>query len=116
MKRLSFFCGFVIVFAVVTARAQEYEVAPSGTKAFTTAEGVAPGGTISLDIWLTGAGAPQHAGGVWIDFSASTDVLSYVGGGIASPPWDPPGPGTPITFFPPGIVMIVVSSLAGAPR
>ena len=115
MKRLSLLCSLVMVFALETARAQQYEVAPSGTKAFTTSEGLAPGGTIDLDIWLTGVGAPQNAGGVWIDFSASTDVLAYVDAGIASPPWDPPGPITHITPFPPCHVMIVVGSLAGAP-
>jgi hypothetical protein len=113
MRRLALFCFLVMVFGLETARAQQYEVAPSGTKAFTTHEGLAPGGSISLDIYLTGAGAPQHAGGVWIDFSASTDVLAYVDAGIASPPWDPPGP--MITPFPPGIVWIVVRSVAGVP-
>jgi hypothetical protein len=116
MKRLAVLCFLVMVFALGTARAQQYEVAPSGGKAFTTHVGLAPGATISLDIWLTGVGAPQHEGGVWIDFSASTNDLSYVSAGIASPPWDPPGPIiTPITFFPPGIVMMVVSSVAGVP-
>jgi len=86
MKRLSLLCSLVVVFAVGTAHAQQYEVAPSGTKAFTTHEGLFPGGTISLDIWLTGVAAPQHAGGAWIDFSASTDDLSYLDAGIASPP------------------------------
>ena len=114
MKRLSIICSLVMVFALGTARAQQYEVAPSGTKNFTTHEALAPGATIDLDIYLTGVGAPQNTGGVWIDFSASTDVLAYVDAGIASPPWDLPGPFTP-TFFPPCNVMIVVGSLAGAP-
>ena len=85
MKRLAPLCFLIVVFACGTAHAQQYEVAPTGTKAFTTAAGLAPGATIDLDIWLTAVDAPQIMGGVWIDFSASTDVISYVGGGAGVP-------------------------------
>jgi hypothetical protein len=120
MKRLSVLCSFAMVFAVGTAQAQQYEVAPAGTKAFITAEGVPPNGTICFDVWLTGAGVSQQAGGAWIDFTDSTDVLAYVSAAPALNdgsqgvygPWNPVW----IPFPPelPGIIMLVVANLAGA--
>jgi hypothetical protein len=122
MKKLSIICSLVTVFAIGTAHAQQYEVAPCGTKDFTTAADVVPGGTICLDIWLTGAGARQNAGEAWLDFSDSTADISYVSGGRAFQdgsegvvgPWtngagvlvnEPAGPGT---------LMYVVANLGGA--
>ena len=132
MKTLSFACVLVLVFAVATAHAQQYEFAPCGTKTFTTATGITPGGTICLDIWLTGvpddhppAGPDtQFAGGGWLDFSFSTDDIAYVSGGRClsdgsegcTGPWDfhpdagiflnePGGPGT---------IFYVVANLGGA--
>ena len=51
MKRIAIICYLILVFSVGTAHAQQYEVAPASTKAFTTAAGITPGGTISLDIY-----------------------------------------------------------------
>ena len=53
MKRLLIVCAMVLLFGVGTAHAQQYEVAPAGTMAFTTHEAIAPGATIDLDIYLT---------------------------------------------------------------
>jgi hypothetical protein len=83
MKKLSIICALVMVFGVSLVQAQTYEVAPTGGKAFTTAIGVAPGGTTTLDIWLTGAGAAQNSGGVWVDFTGSTADTAYVSAGRA---------------------------------
>ena len=85
MKKLSIICFLVMVFTVGTAHAQLYwyEAAPCGTKDFTTAADVVPGGTICLDIYLTGVGVGnrQNAGGAWIDFQGSTSDIAYVSGG-----------------------------------
>jgi hypothetical protein len=132
MKKLPIICLLVMMFTVGTAHAQQYEFAPCGTKTFTTATGITPGGTICLDIWLTGvpddyppAGPDtQFAGGGWLDFSFSTDDIAYVSGGRClldgsegcTGPWAPPPalgayinePGGPGTIF------YVVSNLPGA--
>lgn len=97
MKNLSTFCLLFMLFAVGTAHAQQYEVAPCGTKDFITAADVEPGGTICLDIWLTDANAPQFDGGAWVDFTGSTADIAYVSAGRAlwdgsegpTAPWDP---------------------------
>ena len=85
MKKLPIICLIVMVFAVGTAHAQPYphEVAPCGTKDFTTAADVVPGGTLCLDIYLTGVGVgnKQNAGSAWLDFSTSTADIAYVSGG-----------------------------------
>ena len=123
MKKLLSFFLLVMVFAVGTAHAQQYEVAPCGSKAFTANEYVSPGGNICFDVWLTGVGAPQHAGGAWIDFTSSTDVLAYVSSGRCltdgsegcTGPWDPyAGRLLLLDDFPPGRIMIVVVNHAGA--
>ena len=74
MKKLSIICALVMVFGVSLVQAQTYEVAPAGTKDFTTLAGVAPNANISLDIYLTAAGANQNAGGAWLDFTGSTAI------------------------------------------
>jgi len=119
MKKLSIIYSLVMVFAVGTAQAQQYEVAPADTKAFMTETYLAPGEQVCFDIYLTEVTAPQRAGGAWIDFTDSTDVLSYVSAAPALldgsqevyGPWDPVW----IPFPPePPIIMIVVANLAGA--
>jgi hypothetical protein len=102
-----------MVFGVSLVQAQEYGVTLSGdTGNFTTAENVdptGPGSEISLDIYLTGVGAPQNAGGVWVDFTGSTADITYVSAGRAltdgsegiTGPW------------PPGGVMVNEPALAG---
>ena len=122
MKTLVIICSLVMVLGAGYAQAQQYEVAPAGTKAFTTAEGVVPGGTISLAIWLTGANAPQFAGGAWLDFSGSVADIAYVSGGRClsngsegcTGPWDP---AAGVLINEPagvGTLMYVVANLAGA--
>jgi len=122
MKRLLIVCAVLIVFSVGTAHAQQYEVAPSGTKNFTTAEGIAPGGTISLDIWLTDVDASQSSGGVWIDFSGSLADISIVSAGRAFQdgsegvvgPWTN-GAGANVSMpAGPGTHMLGVANLGGA--
>jgi hypothetical protein len=122
MKKLSIICALVMVFGVTLVQAQQYQVAPAGTKAFGTTGDVAPGGAVDFDIYLTAAGANQNAGGAWIDFAGSIADLAYVSAGRAlsdgsegpTGPWDPAAgvlinePGGP------GTVMYVVANLAGA--
>ena len=124
MKKLPIICLLVMVFAVGKAQAQPYlyEVAPAGGKNFTTAVGIPPTATISLDIYLTGVTAPQNAGCAWLDFTGSTDDIAYVSGGRCmldgsegcTGPWtngagaligEPAGPGT---------IFYIVANLGGA--
>ena len=51
MKRIAIICSLIMVFSVGTAHAKQYEVAPAGIKAFTTAAGITPGGTIGLAMY-----------------------------------------------------------------
>jgi len=105
------------------SQAQQYEIAPAGTKYFTNTDSLVPGQQACYDIWLTDAGAAQNAGGAWIDFTGSVDVISYVSAGRAFQdgsegvvgPWtngagalvnEPAGIGT---------FMYVVANLGGAP-
>jgi len=125
MKKLPIICLIVMMFTVVTAHSQPYpyEVAPCGTKDFTTAEGLPPGGIICLDIYLTAAWGAHAAGGVWIDASGSLSDISIVSAGRCMNDgsegcvWDwtsgaganVPGAGGP------GTHMLVVASLGGTP-
>jgi len=127
MKKLSIICLLVMVFSVGTAHAQPYpyEVAPCGTKDFTTAADVVPGGTICLDIYLTGVGVgnKQNAGSAWLDFSTSTADIAYVSGGRCmldgsegcTGPWDPAAGALVNEPAGPGTVLYIVGNLAGAP-
>jgi len=123
MKKLSIICALVMVFGVSLVQAQQYEVAPAGTKAFTTAEGLAPNTTIALDIYLTGAGAPQNAGGVWIDGSGSTADVAIVSAGRCmddgsegcTGPWTAGAGANVPTPAGPGTYLLVVANLGGAP-
>ena len=122
MKTLLIMCSLAMVFGAGYAMAQQYEVAPADTKYFTNTDSLVPGQQACYDIWLTDAGAAQNAGGAWIDFSDSVDVISYVSAGRAFEdgsegivgPWtsgagalvpNPAGPGT---------LMYVVANLGGA--
>ena len=124
MKKLPIICLLVIVFAVGTAYAQQYpyEVAPCGTKDFTTTADVVPGGTICLDMYLTGVAGPQNAGGVDLGYSGSLADISIVSAGRCmlggsegcTGPWtDGAGVNSP-NFAGPGTHVIVVANLAGA--
>jgi len=83
MKKLLTLWAIIMLFGAGSALAQDpiYEFAEAGTKNFVSEDTLAPGEQISLDLWLTGADTPQSAGGAWIDFSGSTDEISYVSGG-----------------------------------
>jgi hypothetical protein len=123
MKKLFIVCSLVTMFAVGTGHAQQYEVAPCGTKAFTTAADVIPGGTICLDIWLTDADGLVVSGGAWLDFTGSVTDISYVSGGRCltdgsggcTGPWDPAA--GVLVNEPAGVgtVMYTVGVLAGIP-
>jgi len=125
MKRLLFAGIVIIVFAAGIAHAQPYlyEVAPCGTKDFTTTAEVVPGGTICLDIWLTDAAGLQVAGGAWLDFTGSVTDIAYVSGGNCLTdgsegcvgPWDSAGDVFLNEAGGPGTVMYVVTVLGGIP-
>jgi len=118
------------MFAVGTAQAQQYEVAPCGTKDFTTTADVVPGGTICLDIWLTGVPyishppgpQAQNAGCAWLDFTGSTDDIAYVSGGRCmedgsegcTGPWDPRAGVIFNELGGPGTIFYIVANLGGA--
>ena len=122
MKKLSIICSLVIVFSIGTAHAQEYEVAPCGTKDFITAADVIPAGIICLDIWLTGVGAPQNAGDAWVDFTGSTADIGYVSAGRCladgsegcTGPWDPAAGVLLNEPAGPGTLMMICGNLGGA--
>jgi hypothetical protein len=126
MKSLLIVSLLVIVFGVGTAHAQPYlyEAAPCGTKDFTTAADVVPGGTICLDIYLTGVGVGnrQNAGGVDLYFSESVADIAYVSAGRCmldssegcTGPWDPAAGVLINEPVGPGTVMYVVANLGGA--
>jgi hypothetical protein len=123
MKKLSIICALVMVFGVSLVQAQQYEVAPTGGKAFTTTEGIAPGASIALDVWLTGAGAAQNAGGVWIDATGSVADITIVSAGRAFQdgsegvvgPWTNGAGANVPTPAGAGTHMLVVANLGGAP-
>lgn len=124
MKKVLLETLLVMVFAVGTSHAQPYlyEAAPCGTKDFTTAADVVPGGTICLDIYLTGVTAPQNAGGAWLDVSDSVADIAIVSAGRAFQdgsegivgPWtDEAGANIPNPAGP-GTHMLIVANLGGA--
>ena len=122
MKTLLIVCLLLTAFGAGYAQAYQYGVAPAGTTYFTTLEGIFPGGIIDLDIYLTDVDAPQNAGGVWIDFSGSTDDIALVSAGRCMTsgsegclgPWtDYAGANIP-TPAGPGTHMLVVAGLGGA--
>lgn len=122
MKRVVIICLLLTVFGTGYVQAQQYEAATADTKDFTNEITIPPGEQISLDIYLTDVGAPQNVGGVWIDFSGSTDITSYVSAGRALTngsegvigPWDPIAGALVNEAGGPGTIMIVVSELGGA--
>ena len=115
-------CVIVMLFGVGSALAQPtYQFAGTGTKNFITETDIVVGTQVSLDLYLSNVGAPQNAGGAWIDFMGSTSTISYVSGGRCmldgsegcTGPWqdlgvlinEPVGPGT---------FLMVVRNLDGA--
>ena len=85
-----------------------------GIKSFDDEYTVSPRQQFDVDIYLGGTdGTPATVGGVWIDFSGSTDILAYVSAVGAVPPWDPT---VSITVMPPdqpSFIMIAVMSSSG---
>ena len=102
MNKILMICAVSLLLGVGYAGAQpNYQVDVAGDlgKDYITETTIAPGQQISLDIYLADAVEPQYAGGVWIDFSDSTDLITYVSAGRAltdgsegvAGPWDPAG-------------------------
>jgi hypothetical protein len=122
MKKLLIVWVVVLVLGVAHALAQQYEIAPAGTKYFSTTDTLIPGQQACYDIWVTDAGGDQNLGGAWIDFTGSVDVISYVSAGRAftdgsegpTGPWVP-GAGALVNEpAGPGTIMYVVADLGGA--
>ena len=116
----------LMVFSAGYTSAQQYAVDSAGdtVKDFVTEIALSPGQQITLDLYLQSAGAPQNAGGFWLDFTDSTSGISYVRAGRALTdgseglfgPWrpdagvivnEPAGPGT--------LLMQMLSLSGGSP-
>ena len=122
MKKLSILCVLLSVlgFTVSTPFAATYQIDilepgnPGGwtesLKTFDTEFTTTPQ-TLEMDIWITDAPGSATAGGFWLDFSGSTDKISYISAGryldngaeAGTGPWasgggiianEPDGPGT----------------------
>jgi hypothetical protein len=126
MRGILIIGAVLLLFGVGYAGAQpnyQVDVAGDPDKDYITETTIPPDQQILLDIYLADAVAPQNAGGVRIDFSDSTDLISYVSAGRALTdgsegpigPWweesgiiinEPEGPGT---------LLFQVINLAGAP-
>ena len=92
MKKFSILCIVVLLLSLMTVPsiAQHYEVdihPPDGT--FDTEINVTPGSQFCFDVYLTSAtmGEPT-AGGVFIDYTGSTGLVSYVSATDAVPLWE----------------------------
>ena len=123
MKTLVAVCSLIVALAAGHARAQQYEVAPQGTTDFTTFANICcAGGTIALDIYLTGVTAPQNAGGAWVDFTGSVSDIAYVSGGRCmqdgsegcTGPWTSGGGSLVNEPAGPGTLMYAVLNFSGA--
>ena len=70
MKKLSMLCAIFLLFGAgyAFAQAPTYQFADAGTKNFITEPTITVNTQISLDLYLSNVGAPQNAGGAWIDF------------------------------------------------
>jgi hypothetical protein len=123
MKKLSILSAIVLLLGAGSAFAQpNYQFAEAGTKNFITETTILVNDQISLDIYLADVGAPQSAGGVWIDFSGSTGDVALVSAGRAFQdgsegvvgPWTN-GAGANVSMpAGPGTHMLGVANLGGA--
>jgi hypothetical protein len=115
MKYLLMVFRVVMMFATDYAMAQNYAVAIDGSKPFESEIVLYGGEQITFDIYLEEAPGQAIAGGAWVDFSGSTDSLSYVSAGRAftdgsegvTGPWQP---SFGVLVIPPGggtIIMVV---------
>ena len=125
MKKLLIVCAVLLLFGAGYAMAQpNYQVDTAGDpdKDYITETTIPPGQQISFDIYLADAVAPQYAGGVWIDFSDSTNFISYVTAGRAlmdgseavTGPWDPAGGVIVNEPAGPGTLLLTAINLATA--
>jgi len=79
------------------------------------------GQSLTIDIWATDAPGQATAGGLWIDYTGSTNIISYVSAqrynkeiGSLPGPWQP-GAGVIIDEPDgPGTLMVIVGNLGGA--
>ena len=126
MKRLSILCSVIIVCCAGYATAQpnyQVDVAGDGGKSFVTEVDISACNQRTLDIYLADVGAPQHAGGAWLDFTDSTADIAYVSAGRAltdgsegpTGPWDPAAGVLVNEPAGAGTVMYVVGAPAAAP-
>ena len=124
MKKQSMVCAIFLLFGAgfAFAQAPTYQFADAGTKNFITAPTITVNTQISLDLYLTNVGAPQTAGGAYLDFTGSTAEISYVSGGRCfndgsegcTGPWTN-GAGTLVNEAGgPGTLLYVVANLGGA--
>ena len=110
MQRILMVLTIVMKFGTGYAMAQNYAVAIDGNKPFSNTIYFC-GGQFTFDIYLENAPGQAISGGAWVDFSGSTDKLSYVSAGRAlidgsegvTGPWEP------------GVGMIVNEPLAQVP-
>jgi hypothetical protein len=123
MKTLSILCALVMVCFIGVAQAQQYEAAPAGTTAFAGQIDIAPHpNTVDVDFWLTGVGAPQSSGGIWLDWTGSAGVIDFVtssGDPADSDAIGFTGPWTPVSGVVedaggPDTMMVTCANLAGA--
>jgi hypothetical protein len=103
MKKVYIICAVIIVLGAGSSMAQQYaidDLPGNGGKNFVTAiylEGMC--GQACVDIFLKGVDGHQNAGGFWLDFTNSTNDISYVSAGRALTdgsegligPWRPDG-------------------------
>ena len=125
MQRISILCSVIIVYCAGYATAQpnyQVDVAGDGSKFFVNEVFISVCEQETLHLYLADAGAPQNAGGVWLDFTASTAEIAYVNGGRCltdgsegcTGPWDPATGVFLNEPVGPGTLMYVVAQLAGA--
>jgi len=132
MKKLSILCVLlslsVLVF-IATAFSATYRIDilesgnPGGwtgsSKTFDDELKTTPVQTLEMDIWMTGAPGNATAGGLWFDFSGSTDKISYISAGryltngseAGNGPWDPLAGVVVDEPDGPGTLMVIVGHL-----
>jgi len=125
MKRLSIVCASFLLLCLTVTKAFPEEVyridfSPDGTKSFEAEYTVSPGQQFNIDIYLSECEYDFFAGGFWLDWTGSTDLISYVSGGRALAdgseglvgPWTP-GAGTLMhEAGGPGTLLLIVANLA----
>ena len=132
MKKLSILCVLLSVLVFIgTAFSATYriDILESGNpggwtgslKTFDDELKTTPVQTLEMDIWMTGAPGNATAGGLWFDFSGSTDKISYISAGryltngseTGIGPWDPSAGVVVDEPVGPGTLMVIVGNLGG---